>query len=69
MQEAVKKIKTNTGPRHRALPLSEEEVLYVARLTRLHRDPFDRMLICQVVVNGFAVLTTDPLISQYVVAR
>jgi len=47
------------------LPLSEEEALYMARLPILHRDPFDRMLISQAVVSGFAVLTPDPLISQY----
>jgi PIN domain nuclease of toxin-antitoxin system len=50
-----------------SLPLSEEEALYVSRLPSLHRDPFDRMLICQAVVNGFAVLTPDTLISQYAV--
>ncbi len=47
------------------LSLSEEEALYVARIPSLHRDPFDRMLICQAVVNGLALLTPDPLISQY----
>jgi PIN domain nuclease of toxin-antitoxin system len=49
------------------LPLSEEEALYVSRIPSLHRDPFDRMLVCQAVVNGFAVLTPDSLISQYAV--
>jgi PIN domain nuclease of toxin-antitoxin system len=48
-----------------ALPLTEEEVLYLPKIPQLHRDPFDRMLICQAVVNGFAVLTPDELISQY----
>jgi PIN domain nuclease of toxin-antitoxin system len=48
-----------------ALPLTEEEVLYLPKIPKLHRDPFDRMLICQAVVNGFAVLTPDELISQY----
>lgn len=48
-----------------ALPLREEEAAYLPRLPKLHRDPFDRMLVCQAVVNGFALLTPDPLISQY----
>ncbi len=48
-----------------ALPLTEEEVLYLSKIPKLHRDPFDRMLICQAIVNGFAVLTPDQLISQY----
>jgi PIN domain nuclease of toxin-antitoxin system len=48
-----------------ALPLTEEEVLYLPKTPKLHRDPFDRMLICQALVNGLAVLTPDELISQY----
>lgn len=48
-----------------ALPFSEEEALYLPRIPKLHRDPFDRMLVCQAIVNGFALLTPDPLISQY----
>ena len=47
------------------LPLTEEEVLYLPKIPKLHRDPFDRMLICQALVNGFAVLTPDELVSQY----
>jgi PIN domain nuclease of toxin-antitoxin system len=48
-----------------ALPLDEESVLSVHRLPQLHRDPFDRMLICQAIVHGMAILTPDPLIAQY----
>jgi PIN domain nuclease of toxin-antitoxin system len=48
-----------------ALPLTEEDVLYLPKIPQLHRDPFDRMLICQAVVNSLAVLTPDELISQY----
>ena len=47
------------------LPLTEEDVLYLPKLPKLHRDPFDRMLICQAVVNSLAVLTPDELVSQY----
>jgi PIN domain nuclease of toxin-antitoxin system len=43
-----------------ALPLEEESAL-----PRLHRDPFDRMLVCQGIVGGLVILTPDPLISQY----
>lgn len=48
-----------------SLPLSEEEALYFPRIPKLHRDPFDRMLVCQAIVNGLSVLTPDPLITQY----
>jgi len=49
------------------LPLDEESVLQAHRLPPLHRDPFDRMLICQAIVHGMAILTPDPLIAQYAV--
>jgi PIN domain nuclease of toxin-antitoxin system len=47
------------------LPLDEESVLHVARLPALHRDPFDRMLVCQAIVHGLAILTPDALVNQY----
>lgn len=48
-----------------SLPLDEEATLYLPRLPALHKDPFDRMLVCQAVRNGWVVLTPDPLIHQY----
>ena len=48
-----------------SLPLEEESALYEHRLPALHRDPFDRMLICQSIVHGCALLTPDPMIHQY----
>jgi PIN domain nuclease of toxin-antitoxin system len=47
------------------LPLDEESALHQARLPELHRDPFDRMLVCQAIVHGMVVLTPDELITQY----
>ena len=47
------------------LPLDEEAALYIRRLPKLHADPFDRMLICQSIVHGLAILTPDELITQY----
>jgi PIN domain nuclease of toxin-antitoxin system len=48
-----------------SLPLEEEAVLYVSRLPKLHSYPFDRMLICQSIVHGVAILTPDERIAQY----
>ena len=48
-----------------ALPLEEEAALHLGRLPQLHRDPFDRMLVCQAIVHGLVILTPDRLISQY----
>ena len=48
-----------------ALALDEESVLQVTRLPEHHRDPFDRMLICQAIAHGLVILTPDPLIVRY----
>lgn len=54
---------------HRVEPLALEEpaTLAIAQLPDLHRDPFDRMLICQAIMGGLTLLTPDPLIRQYAV--
>ena len=48
-----------------SLPLDEESVLQAARLPQVHRDPFDRLLVCQAIAHGLAILTPDPLIADY----
>jgi PIN domain nuclease of toxin-antitoxin system len=47
------------------LALTEDDALFGASLPLLHRDPFDRMLVCQAIVHGLTILTPDPLIRQY----
>jgi PIN domain nuclease of toxin-antitoxin system len=47
------------------LPFDEESALHGMRVPWLHRDPFDRMLIAQAIAHGLAIVTPDPLISQY----
>src|ERR1700733_12966071 len=45
-------------PEHRTqlaadiLPLDEESALHLMKLPPLHKDPFDRILICQAMVHG-----------------
>ena len=48
-----------------ALPLREADTLLLGKLPDLHRDPFDRMLVCQAIANQMTLLTPDPLIVQY----
>lgn len=48
-----------------SLLLNEEATLYLTKLPDLHRDPFDRILICQAIVEGLSILTPDDLITQY----
>jgi PIN domain nuclease of toxin-antitoxin system len=47
------------------LPLDEEAALHLVRLPMLHRDPFDRMLVCQALIGGLTLVTPDPDISRY----
>lgn len=47
------------------LPLDERAVLHLHKLPTLHRDPFDRMLICQAIEHDCVLITPDRLIVQY----
>jgi PIN domain nuclease of toxin-antitoxin system len=46
-------------------PLEEEATLYLHRLPPIHRDPFDRMLICQALVGSLTLVTPDADIVRY----
>ena len=37
----------------------------LAALPGLHRDPFDRMLVAQAAVEGFALVSGDEMIARY----
>ena len=41
------------------LDLDQASVTQLAKLPSLHRDPFDRMLICQAIQNDMAIATVD----------
>jgi len=47
------------------LPIDEASALHLTRLPAIHRDPFDRMLVSQAIVHGLAILTPDPILTQY----
>lgn len=42
------------------LPVSEEHALLAGRLEWDHRDPFDRMLAAQAMVESLVLITGDP---------
>ena len=48
-----------------SLAIDEESVLQADRLPPLHRDPFDRLLVCQAIVHGLTILSPDPLVAAY----
>lgn len=47
------------------LPINGEHALAVARLPLLHKDPFDRILVAQAIVEGVHLLSVDKLVLQY----
>lgn len=47
------------------LAITGEHTLAVDRLPLIHRDPFDRLLVAQALVEGVTLLTADPLLAQY----
>lgn len=50
------------------LPLTEAAVLRLEQLPSLHRDPFDRMLICQALESDLTFATVDQQLRTYPVA-
>jgi PIN domain nuclease of toxin-antitoxin system len=50
------------------LPVHLRHTLRVAGLPALHRDLFDRLLIAQAIVEGFAIVSGDQQLSRYPVA-
>lgn len=48
-----------------SLDLDEDSVAQLAKLPLLHRDPFDRILICQALQNGLTIATVDAAIRAY----
>lgn len=49
----------------KSLPLTEADALMAEKLPLLHKDPFDRMLIAQALVNGMKVVTADAAFGAY----
>ncbi|MER2529462.1 MAG: type II toxin-antitoxin system VapC family toxin [Candidatus Competibacter denitrificans] len=47
------------------LPIRSEHVVVFDRLPPLHKDPFDRLLIAQALVEGVTLLTADEQIARY----
>jgi PIN domain nuclease of toxin-antitoxin system len=47
------------------LPVLGRHVVEVDSLRPIHKDPFDRILIAQAMVEGITLLTADPVIAKY----
>jgi PIN domain nuclease of toxin-antitoxin system len=47
------------------LPIEHAHALAVADLPMHHKDPFDRILIAQAIVEGIPILTADSAFMEY----
>lgn len=47
------------------LPITSEHAIAVEGLPPIHKDPFDRILIAQSIVEGITLLTVDDLVARY----
>jgi PIN domain nuclease of toxin-antitoxin system len=50
---------------YRELPITSEHVVAIDGLPPIYKDPFDRLLVAQSVVEGITLLAADPLVGQY----
>jgi PIN domain nuclease of toxin-antitoxin system len=48
-----------------SLALDEGSVARLGSLPAMHRDPFDRMLICQAIHHGLTLVSMDGAIAAY----
>ena len=47
------------------LPITSEHAMNVDSLPRLHKDPFDRILVAQAITEGITLLTNDAQVARY----
>jgi len=50
---------------YQELPVTGNHSLVVQTLPKLHKDPFDRILLAQSIYEGVPFLTSDELIAEY----
>lgn len=62
LDEIVRAFTANGIP---VLPITSPHVLALGRLPDAHRDPFDRILIAQALVEGMTLLSKDSVFMHY----
>ena len=51
------------------LPIEPRHAAALIGMPFVHRDPFDRLLIAQAMVEGLSLVSTDAVFDQYQIAR
>ena len=67
LPEVPEKIIQSQISKHRieVLPLELDHIFQLSTLPSIHKDPFDRMLVCQAKARRMNILTPDPQIRRY----
>jgi PIN domain nuclease of toxin-antitoxin system len=72
IKASIKKLKVDFDPVQMAkksgfelLDFSAEAALLLKGLPFHHKDPFDRMLVCQSMADSYPIMTEDSKIAQY----
>lgn len=67
LSDAIDKIIAEQMKRNplQLLPVGLPHVLALQTLPSIHKDPFDRLLVAQAMIENAILLSTDPLIRQY----
>jgi len=47
------------------LPILSDHLVAIDALPPVHKDPFDRLLVAQAIVEGITLLTRDSLVARY----
>jgi PIN domain nuclease of toxin-antitoxin system len=47
------------------LPVTSQHAVSIDGLPPLHKDPFDRLLLAQALIEGITLLTADPQLARY----
>ena len=50
---------------YQELPITSEHAVAIEGLPPIHKDPFDRILVAQAIVEGITLLTADPVVARY----
>ena len=51
------------------LPIKIEHSMNVSELDLIHRDPFDRMLISQSLIENLSIISRDEIFDNYGITR
>jgi PIN domain nuclease of toxin-antitoxin system len=58
-------VKAITSSGFLELPITAEHAAAIDRLSDLHRDPFDRILLAQAITEPLTFLTADEILKDY----